>query len=96
MPAPDLAAIAKRNAATLSVFQNGVYADILRENLNQAAKFYLGRKAVFLLYILGLFILGLYVGRRRMFEHVAAYRALFKRIAMWGIPIGVTSGVAIA
>jgi uncharacterized protein len=96
LPTPDLAELAKRHAATLAVFQNGIYVDIVRENLTQAAKFYFGRKALFLLYILGLFILGLYVGRRRMFESVAAHRASFRRIAMWGIPIGITTGAMIA
>jgi uncharacterized protein len=96
IPVPDLAEVAARNAATLAAFQSGSYPDIVRENLDQAAKFYFGRKTLFLLYILGLFILGLYVGRRRMFEHVSMHRALFRRIAMWGIPIGLMTGLAIA
>jgi uncharacterized protein len=96
LPAPDMAEIAKRNAATLAAFQNGLYVDVVRENMAQAAKFYLGRKAVFLLYILGLFILGLYVGRRRMFENVPAHRGLFRRLAMWGIPIGLTTGIVLS
>jgi uncharacterized protein len=95
MPRPERAEIAARNAATLSVFQGTDYAAIVRENLTQAGKFYLGRKAVFLLYILGLFVLGLYVGRRRMFEQVAAHRAIFRRLVVWGIPIGLASGAGL-
>lgn len=95
LPAPDLAELAKRNAETLAVFQGGSYADVVQENLHQAAKFYFGRKAVFLLYILGLFILGLYVGRRRMFERVATHRQRFRQIALWGIPIGLITGAVI-
>ena len=96
IPPPDLTKDAARNAATLAVFQSGDYWAIVRENLVQAGKFFFGRKSVFLLYILGLFILGLYVGRRRMFENVRAHRALFRRLVIWGIPIGLTAGVALA
>lgn len=96
IPPPDMAEVAKRHAATLAVFQAGAYGPIVQENLEQAAKFFLGRKAVFLLLILGLFLIGLYVGRRRMFEDVPAHRALFRRIALWGIPIGLTAGIALA
>lgn len=96
IPPPDLAKIAARHAATLSVFQSSDYEAIVRENLTQAAKFFLGKKAVFLLYILGLFILGLYAGRRRMFENVAAHRILFRRLIVWGIPIGLVSGIALS
>ena len=96
-PSLDMEAMAARHAATLSVFQSGDYSAIVRENLVQAGKlFYFGRKALFLMYILGLFLLGLYVGRRRMFEQVEGYRPLFRRIAIWGIPIGIAAGIVVA
>ena len=96
MPAPDLAAIDARHAATLAVFQGADYWAIVRENLLWAARFFFGKKAVFLLYLLGLFLLGLYVGRHRMFENVAAHRELFRRLVIWGIPIGLSAGIVLA
>ena len=96
MPLPDMAKIGARNAATLAVFQGADYAAIVRENLLQAGKFFLGRKSVFLLYLLGLFILGLYVGRRRVFQNVAAHREQFRRFRTWGLTIGLTASVIMA
>jgi uncharacterized protein len=96
MPTPDLAAIDARHAATLAVFQSTDYGAIVRENLVQAGKFFFGRKSVFLLYLLGLFLLGLYVGRRRMFQNVSAHRALLRRLVIWGIPIGLIAGIVLA
>jgi uncharacterized protein len=93
LPTPDMTEIAQRNAATLSVLQNGSYAAIMGENAHQAGKFYLGRKAPWVLYILGLFLLGLYAGRRRIFEDVPAHRTMFRRFAAWGIPIGLGASV---
>jgi uncharacterized protein len=96
LPQPNLTEIAQRNATTLAVFQGGRLAEILRENLHQAGKFYLGRKAPQVLYLLGLFVFGLFVGRRGVFEDVAAHRAVFRRIVAWGIPVGLTGSIAIA
>jgi uncharacterized protein len=94
LPAPNVEEIAQRNAATLSVFQGGNYPDVIRENVHQTGKFWAGRKSAFLLYILGLFIAGLYTGRARIFEQPAAYRTAFRRIAAWGLPIGLAANVA--
>jgi uncharacterized protein len=96
LPTPDLAEITRRNATTLSIFQNGPFGAIVGENLHQAGMFYAGRKAPWLLYILGLFLLGLYAGRRRIFENTARYRAVFRRIAMWGLPIGLAASVTMS
>ena len=96
VPPPNPAEIAARNRATLAIFQGGSYLEILGENLHQAAKFYLGRKAPQLLYLLGLFVFGLYVGRRRVFERIDVHRKAFQRIAAWGIPIGLAGNVAMA
>ncbi|MGH8638221.1 MAG: DUF418 domain-containing protein, partial [Burkholderiales bacterium] len=94
LPQPNLTELAQRNAATLSVLQSGSYPAILGETLHQAGKFYAGRKAPWVLYILGLFLLGLYAGRRRMFENVPAHRPLFRRCVIWGIPVGLAASVA--
>jgi uncharacterized protein len=96
VPLPSLEDIARRNAATLTVFQGGSYPAIVAENVHQAGKFYAGRKAPWMLYMLGLFLIGLYAGRRRMFEDVAAHGVLFRRLIVWGIPIGLAGSIASA
>ena len=96
VPPPKLEEIAKRNAATLATFQSGSYGAIVGENLHQAGKFYAGRKAPWLLYVLGLFVLGLYTGRRQVFERVTEHRKTFRRIASWGIPVGIGGSVLMA
>ncbi len=80
------------NAATLAVFQGGTYAQIVRENLAQARQFYEGMQGLANLQYLGLFLTGLYVGRRRVFERVAEHAAALRRIATWGVAIGICCG----
>lgn len=82
------------NAATLAVFQSGTYAQIVRENLAQARQFYQGVQGLTNLNFLGLFLLGLYVGRQRVFERVGEHAATLKRIAKWGLSVGLCCGVA--
>ena len=96
MPPPNVTEIAQRHANTLAVFQGGSYGEIVRENALQASQFYAGRKAPWVLYILGIFLLGLYAGRRRMFEQVDEHRQLFRRLAAWGIAIGLGASIVSA
>jgi uncharacterized protein len=96
LPIPNLEEIAARNTETLAVFQGTDYSAIVRENLSQASKFYFGRKAVFLLYVLGLFVLGLYVGRKEVFRNVEHYRPVLRRVAAVGISTGLAAGVALS
>jgi uncharacterized protein len=84
---------AEANAATLAVFQSGTYAQIIRENLAQARQFFEGVQGLTNMQYLGLFLLGLYVGRRRVFEHVAEHAAALRRIALWGLVGGICCGI---
>jgi uncharacterized protein len=89
MPAPDLAAFAESGAAALAAFQGGAYTQVFMENLKMLGYFYLTPKAaVWTLYSLGLFLLGLYAGRRRFFEDVEAHHEGFRRVARWGLGVG--------
>ena len=94
---PELAVaaggIAETNAATLAVFQGGTYAQIVRQNLTQARRFYEGVQGLTNFQYLGLFLLGLYVGRHRVFERVAEHTAALRRIAKWGLPVGICCGI---
>jgi uncharacterized protein len=89
MPPPDLAAFAESGAAALAAFQGGAYTQVFMENLKMLGFFYLTPKAaVWTLSSLGLFLLGLYAGRRRFFEDVEAHREGFRRVARWGLGVG--------
>ena len=94
-PDPALAARVRveANAATLAVLQGGAYAPIIRENLRQARQFYEGIQGLMNLQYLGLFLLGLYVGRLRVFERVAEHLAALRRIAKWGLAVGICCGI---
>ncbi len=45
-------------------------------------------------YVMVLFLLGLYVGRRRIIHDSAAHRPLLKRVQAWGLAIGVVGNAA--
>ncbi len=47
-------------------------------------------------YVLGLFLLGLYVGRRRLIHESAAHRPLIRRVQAWGLGIGIAGNAAFA
>jgi uncharacterized protein len=38
--------------------------------------------------VLGMFLVGMWAGRQMIFHNPAAHKALFKRLLMWGLPIG--------
>jgi uncharacterized protein len=92
-PALGAGGLAEANAAALAVFQGGTYAQIVRQNLTQARRFYEGLQGLTNLQYLGLFLLGLYVGRRRVFERVAEHAAALRRLATWGLAIGICCGI---
>ena len=93
-PALGAGGLAEANAAALAVFQGGTYAQIVRQNLAQARRFYEGLQGLTNLQYLGLFLLGLYVGRRRVFERVAEHAAALRRLATWGLAVGICCGIA--
>jgi uncharacterized protein len=81
--------MSEARAATLAAFQSGVPAQVFSENLGMLQYMYVSPKAfAWILFSLGLFLLGLYAGRRRYFENVSAHRAGFRRVALWGVGIG--------
>src|SRR5206468_5780433 len=47
-------------------------------------------------YVLALFLLGLYAGRRRIFHDVAAHLPFIRRVQRWGLIIGVAGNAAFA
>jgi uncharacterized protein len=88
-PAVILAEMSERNNSNLAFFASAEPAQIVRGNLQMLKQQWLTPKATFLLSIFGIFLLGLYAGRRRLFEDPAAHRPLLRRIMLWGFPLGV-------
>lgn len=81
----------------LTVMSEGSYAEILRLNAQTVLARYVGfltssRWAK----VLGMFLLGLYAGRRRMFEDVGAHLGLARRLLGWGLALGIPANLALA
>jgi uncharacterized protein len=87
------AGYAADNATTLEVLQNGSYVALIRENITQTLAAYVGLQALVQLQYLGLFLLGLLVGRHRLFEQAARYERAFRHLAVWGLGIGFAGGL---
>ena len=47
-------------------------------------------------YVLALFLLGLYAGRRRIFHDIPAHLSVLRRVQRWGLIVGVAGNVAFA
>ncbi len=45
-------------------------------------------------YVIGIFLLGLYAGRRKIFHDIAAPRPFIERVQRWGLAIGVAGNAA--
>jgi uncharacterized protein len=77
--------------ARLAAFTHGNYFDVVREHLHYNLESYLGSILfpLFALYVLGRFLFGLYVGRRRLLHEPQLHLALFRRLLKWGFFVGV-------
>ena len=93
-PAERLAEMTKENQEKLGLFTSGSYPRMVEGNLRMLGEMYGSPKALGMLMLLGLFLLGLYAGRRRIFEHPAAHRVLLRRIVVWGFAVGVPASLA--
>jgi uncharacterized protein len=75
--------------ARFHAFTSGSYAASFRENARYAVSFWTSGFALhFLPAILGKFFLGFYVGRRRLLEQPETHLALFQRLLVWGLLVG--------
>lgn len=46
--------------------------------------------------VLGMFLIGFYVGRKMMYQHLQQYKLLFKKLMFWGFVIGIPACLAMA
>ena len=71
----------------IRVFASGSYADIFRARLSNVLEMWLSG-IFFVPEFLGIFLLGLYAGKRRLFQDLAGNVRLFRRVLTWGMVIG--------
>jgi uncharacterized protein len=93
-PATQVAEMAESNAETLALFRSGDPAQLVQGNLRMLHGFWLSPEAFFLVVLFGIFLLGLYTGRRRIFEDPAAHRPLLRKLVIWGFALGIVGSVA--
>jgi uncharacterized protein len=87
-PWPDAAEL-KEIIARFQGFASSSVLDVFKENAKYAWGFWTDTFAIqFLAAIFGKFLLGLYVGRRRLLEEPEAHIRLFRRLLVWGLGIG--------
>jgi uncharacterized protein len=93
-PAERIGEMEEENRGKLERFTSGRYTDVVRGNLVMLRDMYVSPKSLSMLMFLGIFLLGLYAGRRRIFEDVSAHRVLLRRVALWGLLLGVPATLA--
>ena len=75
------------------IYATGSFGEITAQRISDLGFTY--SFAIFLaLNAFAMFLLGLYAGRRGIFQEIPAHRALFRRILWWGLAFGVSSQLA--
>ena len=88
-------AAAAQRAGTLEALRSADPRRIVPENLRWIRHTYLGPIAMAIFPpVFGCFLLGLWAGRRRIFERVPAHAAAFRRTMLWGLGVGLAASVA--
>lgn len=95
MAGADEAAKAAQNAAALEAFRSGSFGPVLEENLRMLAWFWGGKRLLFLPTLLDIFLVGLLVGRKRVFEDVEGHRPAFRRVRNWGLGLGLAMSAGV-
>lgn len=67
--------------------QNGSYLELVHWRLNSVGAF-LGEHGAAAIFLLGIFLIGVYAGREGLLADPAAHANLLKRVIAWGLPVG--------
>lgn len=79
-------------AARLAALTEGNLIDIVGENFAIYSDFYsLRRSLAMACFVFGYFLLGLVLGRRKMLQEPSKHLPFFRRLLMWGAPVGLLS-----
>lgn len=89
--AASLAAEIQEKEARLAVFANGSYLAVVRAHWRYNLDEYItsGIMFAFAFYALGRFLLGYFVGRRRLLHDAHLHLPLFRRLLVWGLVFGI-------
>jgi uncharacterized protein len=80
----------KEITALFQGFSSSSVLDVFKVNAKYTSGFWTETFAIqFLAAIFGKFLLGFYVGRRRLLEEPEAHTRLFRRLLVWGLVVGV-------
>lgn len=78
---------------TSQTYMHGTFADIVRMRAEMFWEKLRSRSAGYQPWLgdmFALFMLGLYAGRRRIFENVSTHQAMIRRVMWWGLAFGLT------
>ncbi len=70
------------------VFARGDYLDVTRHRL-KSLRYGYSQAAYWAAHILGMFLLGLYAGQRKIFHNISAHLSLFRKMMWGGLIVGV-------
>lgn len=78
------------------VYAEGNFIEITEQRIYDYAS--MGISAFFVMgfNILGLFLLGVYFGKREIFKHLEVNRGLFRKLLAWGLPLGLVGNALYA
>jgi uncharacterized protein len=93
----DAAAAAEQRQAQLQGFASGEPGQIAAANVQALRQVWSPplRNLVSQMHILAIFLLGYLAGRRRVFHEPATHRVLFRRLVVWGLPLGLVATLVV-
>jgi uncharacterized protein len=77
----------QRAEETIQAFAHGTYGEIFRQRLANLAFLY--KVSFFYMPIIfGMFLLGLFAAKHRLFHHAPDHQGFFRRVLLWAGPVG--------
>ena len=70
------------------VYAAGTYLDVTLHRL-KAVRYFYSQAAYWATHVFGMFLLGLYAGRRRIFRSISEHLSLFRQVMWWGLAVGI-------
>lgn len=83
-------------AQATAVYAGGSYGEIVAQHIRDLTFLYPSMLFFFLPTVFGMFLLGLLAGREGLFHDVPAHLPTFRRLAAWGLSLGLLGSVAYA
>ncbi len=83
-------------ARAAQVYATGTFAEITRQRLRDYSTMGLVSFWALGFNVLALFLIGVYFGKRRIFQDVAGHRPLFRKLLLWGLLIGLPANALYA